>query len=56
MNKLIVTYDKSQEDIPTLVIAEEGWGFLSPSMSVINVITGEKATQMWDMLKGQKNG
>lgn len=55
MNKLIVTFDKSQEDIPTLVVAEEGWNILNPSLIVTNVITGDKAIEMWGMLKRQKN-
>lgn len=52
MNKIIVTFDKSQEDIPTLVIAEEGWSYLNPSIVVKNVITGDKAIQIWTELKG----
>lgn len=48
--KLIVTFDKSQEDIPTLVVAKEGWNILSPSMEVINMITGEKAENIWSEL------
>lgn len=55
MNKIIVTFDKSQEDIPTLVVAEEGWSYLSPSIVVKNVITGDRAVQIWEELKGMKN-
>ena len=54
MNKIIVTFDKSQEDIPTLVVAEEGWSYLSPSIVVKNVITGDRAVQIWEELKGMK--
>ena len=54
MNKIIVTFDKSQEDIPTLVVAEEGWNYLSPSIVVKNVITGDRAVQIWEELKGMK--
>lgn len=54
MNKLIVTFDKSQEDIPTLVVAEEGFAYLSPSIVVKNVITGDRAVQIWNELKGMK--
>ena len=54
MNKIIVTFDKSQEDIPTLVVAEEGWSYLSPSIVVKNVITGDRAVQIWKELKGMK--
>lgn len=46
--KLIVTYDKSQEDVPVLVVGREGYGFgFNPSISVIKVITGGKAEQMY---------
>lgn len=54
MNKIIVTFDKSQEDIPTLVVAEEGWSYLNPSIVVKNVITGDRAVQIWEELKGMK--
>ena len=54
MNKIIVTFNKSQEDIPTLVVAEEGWSYLSPSIVVKNVITGDRAVQIWEELKGMK--
>ena len=54
MNKIIVTFDKSQEDIPTLVVAEEGWNYLSTSIVVKNVITGDRALQIWEELKGMK--
>ena len=54
MNKIIVTFDKTQEDIPTLVVAEEGWSNLSPSIVVKNVITGDRAVQIWEELKGMK--
>ena len=50
MNKIIVTFDKSQEDIPTLVVAEEGWNYLSPSIVVKNVITGDRAVH-WRVLQ-----
>lgn len=46
--KLIVTYDKSQEDVPVLVVGKEGYGFgFNPSINVIKVITGDKAEQMY---------
>lgn len=46
--KLIVTYDKSQEDVPVLVVGREGYGFgFNPSVNVIKVITGDKAEQMY---------
>lgn len=46
--KLIVTYDKSQEDVPVLVVGKEGYGFgFNPSINVIKVITGDKAEQTY---------
>lgn len=46
--KLIVTYDKSQEDVPVLMVGREGYGFgLNPSINVIKVITGDEAEQMY---------
>jgi len=46
--KLIVTYDKSQEDVPVLVVGKEGYGFgFNPSINVIKVITGDNAEQMY---------
>lgn len=50
MNKIIVTFDKSQEDIPTLVVAEDSYGFLNPNMIVRNIISGEKAVKLWKEL------
>lgn len=54
MNKLIITFDNSQEDIPTLIVAEEGWNILNPSINITNVITGNKAIEIWEQLKGKK--
>lgn len=46
--KLIVTYDKSQEDVPVLVVGREGYSFgLNPSINVVKVITGDEAEQMY---------
>lgn len=54
-NRLIITLDKSQEDISTLVVAREGWSYLNPSIDVINVITGDDAIKIWEQLRGQTN-
>lgn len=48
--KLIVTFDKSQEDIPTLVVSKEGWSIIYPSMEITNVFTGKKAESLWRKL------
>ena len=46
--KLIVTYDKSQDDVPVLMIGREGYGFgFNASINVVKVITGDKAEQMY---------
>lgn len=46
--KLIVTYDKSQEDVPVLVVGREGYGLgFNPSINIVKVITGDKAEQMY---------
>lgn len=48
---LTITYDKSNEDIPTLCVAESN--FLSISISVIKIFTGEKAESLYKELTGQ---
>lgn len=54
-DKLIITFDKSQEDISTLVVGREGWSLLNPAMEVINIITGEEAEMIWKRLKEKNN-
>lgn len=56
MNKIIVTYDKSNEDIATLVVCiEEERGLLVPSTMRINkIITGKKAEDIWEELTDMK--
>ncbi len=56
MNKIIVTYDKSNEDIATLVVGvEEERGLLGPSTMRINkIITGKKAEDIWEDLTDMK--
>lgn len=48
---LTITYDKSNEDIPTLCVAESG--FLSMTTNVIKIFTGEKAESLYKELTGQ---
>ncbi len=48
---LTITYDKSNEDIPTLCVSESG--FLSMSTTVIKIFTGEKAESLYKELTGQ---
>ena len=56
MNKIIVTYDKSNEDIPTLVVGrEDGYSLLGGvSFRIEKVITGQKAEDIWEDLTGEK--
>ena len=56
MNKIIVTYDKSNEDIPTLVVGrEDGYSLLGgASLRIEKVITGQKAEDIWEDLAGEK--
>ena len=53
MSKFIVTFDKSNEDIPTLIVGKES-GFLTPSIDIVRVITGFDAERIWSELSGQK--
>lgn len=48
---LTITYDKSNEDIPTLCVAESN--FFSVSISVIKIFTGERAENLYKELTGQ---
>ena len=59
-DKIIVTFNKSQEDIPVLMsFRENSFAYLSnsPSITVINTITGNEAIEIWNMLTkaGGKN-
>ena len=52
-NRIIVTFDTSQEDIPVLMTFRENYfTYLSnnPSLNVINTITGDEANRIWNML------
>lgn len=56
-DRLIVIFEKSQEDIPVLCIARESMFYIpgSPSIKVENMITGDKAIRLWNELKGEVN-
>lgn len=52
-DRLILTFDKSQDDIPVLVVSRENnFAYLSggPSLVVENVFTGDKAVSLWNKL------
>ena len=53
MNKYIVTFDKSNEDIPTLIVSRESYFVLSPSMDIVSIITGDKAIRLFNELSGK---
>ena len=48
---LTITYDKSNEGIPTLCVSESS--LLSMSTTIIRILTGEKAESLYKELTGQ---
>ena len=50
MNKYTITFDKSNEDIPTLVVARESYFAFSPCMDIVNVITGDEAVRIFNKI------
>ena len=59
-DRIIVTFDKSQEDIPVLMSFRENpfvYFSNSPAITVINTITGNEAIEIWNRLTkaGVKN-
>ena len=59
-DRIIVTFDKSQEDIPVLMsFRENSFVYLSnsPAITVINTITGNEAIEIWNRVTkaGVKN-
>lgn len=50
MNRYTVTFDKSNEDIPTLVVSKERMFINGPGMDVIKVMTGDEAIRIWNKL------
>lgn len=53
MNKYTVTFEKSNEDIPTLIVARENLFAIVPSIDIIRVITGPEAEKLWSELSGK---
>lgn len=52
-DRIIVTFDKSQEDIPVLMSFRENlfvYFSNSPAITVINTITGKEAIEIWNSL------
>ncbi len=57
MDKYVVSFDKSNEDIPVLIISRENYFSIGgPTVDIVNVITGEEAVRIWEDLtkKGRK--
>lgn len=53
-NRLIVTYDKSSEDTPVLVVGRENSSFLVPQTIISKVITGDHAAYLYAELTEKK--
>lgn len=56
-DRFIVTFDKSQEDIPVLTVARENqfasvWG--GNPISIVSVITGNRAVELYNELSNKK--
>ena len=48
-NRLIITFEKSQEDIPVLIVGMENhMTYITggPSLTIINMFTGDKAVEI----------
>ena len=58
-NKIIVTFDHSQEDIPVLLVGHECTNYYgligsAPEIRIDNMITGKEAVDLWDRLNYKK--
>lgn len=55
-DKFTVSFDKSEDDIPVLIVMKEGYSsyLLGPTMNIKKVITGDRAQQLYDELTGKK--
>lgn len=52
MNKYIISFDKSNENIPTLIVAYESsliYPF-NPAIDIVKIITGDKAVRIFEEL------
>jgi len=51
MDKYVVSFDKSNEDVPVLVVSRENYFSIGgPSIDIVKVITGDEAVRIWDDL------
>lgn len=55
-DRLIITFEKSQEDIPVLIVGRESpISYITggPSLTIINTFTGDKAVEIWNTLENK---
>ena len=55
-NRLIITFEKSQENIPVLIVGMENhMAYITggPSLTIINMFTGDKAVEIWNTLENK---
>ena len=52
MNNYIISFDKSKNDVPTLVVMRESYLIypFDPTIEVVNIITGDKAVRIFEEL------
>lgn len=55
-DKFTVSFDKSEDDIPVLIVMKEGYSsyLLGPTMNIKKVITGDRALQLYNELTENK--
>ena len=56
-DRLIITFEKSQEDIPVLIVGRENAiSYITggPSITIINMFTGDKAIEIWNTLENKR--
>ena len=56
-DKLLITFEKSQDDIPVLIVGRENHMTYitgSPSFTIINIFTGDKAVEIWNTLENRR--
>jgi hypothetical protein len=50
MSSYIISYDKSNEDIPVLTVSTKEWFSFGEGIRIVNVITGNRAVAIWEEL------
>lgn len=54
MGNLIISYDKSNNDVPVLIVARESLFSFSPKLDIIKTFTGDEATILYHKLIGKE--